>query len=139
MVKKTIPFLSSNVLSYYLIFHNEISTSIRTKGPKRQENRRRSLMAATRKITLADGINFDWPGKGRRRQLLLAERSWPSSNSSDQLRLREGQRLLVSLVTRYRPAPQHVIISTFHSLDLFPFPFITGFRHSTCIALLRKI
>lgn len=42
-------------------------------------------------------------------------------------------------MTRYRPAPQHVIISTFHPLDLFPFPFITGFRHSTCIALLRKI
>lgn len=65
MVKKIIPFLFPTFLSYYLVFHNEISTSIRTKGPKRQENRRRSLTAATRKITLTDGINFDWPGKGR--------------------------------------------------------------------------
>lgn len=118
MVKKIIPFLFPTFLSYYLVFHNEISTPIRTKGPKRQENRRRSLTAATRKITLTDGINFDWPGKGRCRQLLLAERFWPSSNSSDQLRLREEQRLLVSLATRYRSVSQHVIISTFHLLDL---------------------
>lgn len=67
MVKKIIPFFFPTILPYYLVFHNEISIPIRTKGPKRQENRRRSLTAATRKITLADGINFDWPGKGRRR------------------------------------------------------------------------
>ena len=131
----------------------QIERNEREREREREQHENRADLrneAATGKITLADGINFDWPSErslaGSCYQPNVSGRV-PSSGISFVCE----RGLLVSLATaairpRRARAPQHVIISTFH-----PFPpppplspillFSVGLRSrpvaSTCIALLR--